>query len=96
MDFQVLFNLAIGLAGGLMGFVLKAVWDGVRELRDAVAARVVKVQGIEVLVAGAYIKRDEFEKLSQAIFTKLDKISEKLDSKANKSECDRYHDRVTS
>ena len=79
-----------------MGFVLKAVWDGLRELRDADAALVVKVQGIEVLVAGAYIKRDEFEKLSQAIFTKLDKISEKLDSKANKSECDRYHDRVTS
>ena len=43
-----------------------------------------KVNQIEVLVAGQYVKRDDFDKLANAIFAKLDKISDKIDSKADR------------
>lgn len=43
-----------------------------------------KVQHIEVLVAGSYVKREDFDRLASALFAKLDKIEEKLDRKADK------------
>jgi len=43
-----------------------------------------KIATIEVLVAGEYIKKDEFRNLSDAIFKKLDKIDDKLDHKVDK------------
>ena len=43
-----------------------------------------KVNGIEILVAGNYVKKDDFDRFTDAIFSKLDKISDKLDNKADK------------
>jgi hypothetical protein len=42
------------------------------------------VQSIEVLVAGSYVKRDDMDKLTAALFAKLDKIELKIDGKADK------------
>ena len=39
---------------------------------------------IKVLVAGDYVKKDEFLKSVTALFTKLDRIEGKLDKKADK------------
>ena len=46
---------------------------------------------MQVLVAGAYVKRDEFEKTMTALFAKLDKILEKVDAKVDRNECERFH-----
>jgi len=43
-----------------------------------------KVQAIEVLVAGTYVKRDDMDKLGNALFQKLDRIEQKLDGKVDK------------
>jgi hypothetical protein len=95
---QLFINSALGVIAFLGGIVMKVIWDAIgtlrtslKEMRDEDAKLAAKVQSIEVLVAGTYIKRDEFEKLSQAIFSKLDKIMEKLDNKADKAECERFH-----
>jgi hypothetical protein len=45
------------------------------------------VQSIELLVAGQYIRREEFSKVMTTLFDKLDKIDAKLDQKANKLDC---------
>lgn len=87
METQSMINLAFSAIGALGGFVLKAVWDGLKELRDADSSLVEKVQKIEVLVAGQYIKREDFDRTIAALFAKLDKIDSKLDMKANRSEC---------
>jgi hypothetical protein len=99
-DAQQFVNAALGVIAFLGGVVMKVVWDAVatlrvslKEMRDEDAKLASKVQAIEVLVAGTYIKRDEFEKLSQALFSKLDKIMEKLDSKVDRGECERFHDK---
>ena len=86
MDYQTLFNIAGGLAGFLGGWWMKVLHDSVRDLQEADKKLAEKVSGIEVLVAGNYVKRDELEKTLSAIFAKLEKISDKLDGKADKTE----------
>ncbi|WP_025915523.1 hypothetical protein [Herminiimonas sp. CN] len=85
MDFQVGFNIAIGLAAFFGGYVLKSISENLRSLQVADVVLSEKVQKIEVLVAGEYVKHSDLAKLSSALFTKLDKISDKLDTKMDKS-----------
>ena len=68
MDFQSLFNIAIALIGALGGFVLRATWDSLKELRNADKDLTDKVAKIEILVAGQYVKRDEFESKFNTLF----------------------------
>ena len=91
MDLQTAFNVAIGLAGALMGFVLKAVWDGLRDLKEADTRLAEKVQNIEVLVAGKYVTWDGLREIIDPFSAKLDKIMDKLDHKVDHSECERFH-----
>jgi hypothetical protein len=84
MDFQIGFDLAIGLVAFLGGWVMNNLRDSLKSLQKADNELTNKVQAIEVLVAGTYVKRDELDKLGQAIFAKLDRIEGKLDGKADK------------
>ncbi len=70
---------------------MKNLQDSMRNLQAADERLAAKVQSIEVLVAGQYIKRDEFEKTLAALFAKLDKIDAKLDGKANRVDCPVNH-----
>lgn len=81
---QELLNWAFGLVNLILGGFIKAMWDSYKELKRADSALADKVNSIEVLVAGQYVKRDDFDKVANAIFAKLDKISDKLDNKADK------------
>lgn len=84
MDAQTAINIAFGLAGVLGGWVLKFLHGAMRDLQHADMELTDKVQRIEVLVAGQYVKRDDMEKLSNALFHKLDRIEQKLDAKVDK------------
>jgi hypothetical protein len=84
MDAQTIINIAIGLCGGLGGWILNSLKQSVDELRTADMSLAEKVQRIELLVAGTYVKRDDMDKLGQALFAKLDKIEAKLDGKVDK------------
>lgn len=88
---QMFINAALGVIAFLGGAVMKSIWDALKKQQDEIAALATKVQNIEVLVAGSYVKTDKFEQVVTALFAKLDRIYEKLDTKADKSECDRVH-----
>jgi len=81
---QTIYNWAFGLLNLIFGFFLKAIWDSYKELKATDMTLAEKVNGIEILVAGNYVKKDDFDRFTDAIFTKLDKISDKLDNKADK------------
>jgi hypothetical protein len=84
-------NATLGVIAFLGGAVMKSVWDALKKQQEETSALVAKVQNIEVLVAGSYVKTDHFEQVVTAIFAKLDKIYEKLDTKTDKIDCDRAH-----
>lgn len=84
MELQVLFNIAIGAASALCGWWIKVMWDSLRELRTMDQALSEKVSRIEVLVAGEYVKKEDFERSIQRLFDKLDHIEMKIDRKADK------------
>ena len=81
---QDFLNWIFGIANLVIGFILKVIWDSYKELKKADSSLADKVNAIEVLVAGQYVKRDDFDRVAHAIFAKLDKISDKLDAKVDK------------
>jgi hypothetical protein len=90
-EFQVLFDGAIAL---LVFFALRALNtqdESIKSVHRIANELIIKVQAMEVLVAGNYITRLEFNKHIDAMFKKLDDISEKLDSKQDKSSCFPIH-----
>lgn len=84
MDMQTSFNIAVGLIAFLGGWVLNSLRENIQSLQKSDSELATEVQGIELLVAGSYVKRDDLDKLTVALFAKLDKIDAKLDGKADK------------
>ena len=95
MDYQIFINIIIGVLMTLGVHVLNRITKSIDDQaarHDDLSARLAdRVQAIEVLVAGSYIRRDEFERLSSAIFAKLDKIEGKLDRKTDAEICNGRH-----
>lgn len=83
-DPQGFFNIIVGVAGTLGGWWLKAVWDGLKDLQKADKQLAEKVASIEVLVAGGYVTREEFDRNLNAVFAKLDRIYELLSQKVDR------------
>jgi hypothetical protein len=83
-EYQVFFDVAVGVIGVLGGWVLNTVWGAVKDLQAADKELAEKVGEIEVLVAGRYITRDEFNTTLSQVFVKLDTIRDILSHKADR------------
>lgn len=81
---QTIINWLLGGFGALIGFLLNAVWQAVKDLQKADQTLVQKVGELEVLVAGDYVRKEELQDNIKALFVKLDKIEDKIDRKADK------------
>lgn len=81
---QSLVNWLLAGFGALIGFLLNAVWQAVKDLQKSDKDIAAKVADIEVLVAGDYVKKNEFQDNIKALFAKLDKIEDKIDRKVDK------------
>ena len=84
LSVQTVLNIAICVAGFLMGWVLNTLWKTVTDLQKADASLAEKVASIEILVAGKYVTRDALDKAFDLLLAKLDRIENKLDNKADK------------
>jgi hypothetical protein len=84
MDQQQLFNILFAMLGVFGGWWMKAMWDAVKELEKADRELSKQVGDLKVLVAGGYVRIEQFESMSKALFAKLDRIEDKLDGKADK------------
>lgn len=67
-----------------MVFFMRNAWQSVKELRDSDINITNKVHEIDTLVAGSYLKRDEWASHMSELFKKLDRIEDKLDQKVDK------------
>jgi len=71
---QDVINWSLAAISAGIGFWVKVVWDSLKELRKTDADLADKVGKIEVLVAGKYVTREEFDRAIQRLFAKLDGI----------------------
>jgi len=83
-EYQVFFDVAVGIIGVLGGWVLNTVWGAVKDLQEADKDLAEKVGQIEVLVAGRYVTRDEFNNTLGQVFSKLDTIRDIVSQKADR------------
>ena len=81
---QEFFDWVLAGFSALLGFLLNAVWQAVKDLQRADNELTKRVSEIEVLVAGNYVTRQEFDRVVERLFAKLDSIDRKLDSKVDK------------
>jgi hypothetical protein len=83
-EYQFFFNVATAIVSVTFGWVLNTIWGSLKDLQTADKALVDKVASIEVLVAGRYVTRDEFNTSLNAIFSKLDRIQDLISQKADR------------
>lgn len=84
MDSQTLINALIGGFSAAVAFILRVIWEGLRELQKADLELTSKVADVQLLVAGTCVKKDELDGVIKALFSKLDKIEDKLDKKVDR------------
>lgn len=77
MDIQTLINLGIGTAVAAIGWFARTLWEADQKLRD-------DLKQIEVMLPGSYVHKDDFRRELGEIKDLLNKIFDRLDSKADK------------
>ena len=75
---QEFYDWALTGFSAVLGFLLHAVWQAVKDLQRADAELTKRVGEIEVLVAGNYVTRQEFDRVVDKLFAKLDAIDMKI------------------
>ena len=73
MDSQILFNSFATVVGAMVGWILKVLWDAVRDLRDDVKE-----------IEKGYVMKDDYRIDIAEIKGMLARIFDKLDTKADK------------
>lgn len=81
---QIFFDVAVAVIGAMGGWILNTIWVAVKELQKADKELAEKVGEIEVLVAGRYMTREEFNHTLSQVFGKLDTIRDMIATKADR------------
>lgn len=84
MDTQTLINILFACAGAMGGWILNNLKSSIEALQKADTSLADKVQHIEVLVAGTYVKRDDLDKMASVVHQRFDKLEEKIDKLSEK------------
>jgi hypothetical protein len=74
---QDIINILIGSVLGVLGWFARQLWDAVQDLKRDITK-------IEVDLPTHYVRKDELEQRFDKIEVMLNRIFEKLDSKADK------------
>ncbi|WP_186412253.1 hypothetical protein [Candidatus Propionivibrio aalborgensis] len=77
-------NMIIAGLLSAISFILKVIWDGLRELQKADVELTGQIGRVRLMMSDSYIKKEDFDRMANALFAKLDKIENKLDGKADK------------
>lgn len=84
MDYQAAFNIILGGFSFLVGVLVTNIWKEIKQLQDNERETTVRISAIEVLVAGQYVKRDEYRHDIDKLFSKVDSIIHSLSAKVDK------------
>jgi len=71
--------IVLAIAGFLAVMFIKGLDRKINDAKELAGEANAKIHTIEVLVAGNYVRKEDHEKMTEAMFKKLDRIEEKLD-----------------
>ena len=99
IDTTTFLGWLFGIIGSLIMTIFHvSVFSRIKKVESDSDAQEKKLAAIELLVAGNYVKREDLtmaiqniERTQTAMFKKLDAISDKLDTKADKHACEIFH-----
>lgn len=74
-----LYTMVVAVAGFLAVVYVKNMDRKISDAKELAASANAKIHTIEVLVAGNYVKKEDHDKTTEAMFKKLDRIEDKLD-----------------
>ena len=83
-DYQVLFNSSFAVILLGVGWLMRVLFETIKELRDKDQDIYDKVSSLAVTIPENYVHKSDFRDLNERIFDKLDSIENKLDHKADK------------
>lgn len=86
MDYQVLFNITIGIIGTIGGWFLHTFYGSIRELQKADFRLNEEIHKVSLLIADDYAKQSDLEKFETAILGKIQLLDEKIDKRMEKME----------
>lgn len=72
MDWQSAFNVTAGVAGAVGGWLMRIIWESMRDLQrqhDALEAKLPEI----------YARRDDVAALAERMDRRFDRLDEKLD-----------------
>lgn len=81
---QTVINIVLGSICTAGGWVLKTIWSELKSLQNADEKLADKISGIEILVAGNYVKREYLDNIAQRFEAKIDKLIDMIQNKADK------------
>jgi hypothetical protein len=77
MDWQIIFNIAGAACLSAIGWFARVIWDSLQELRR-------DLKQIEIHLPTNYVKKDEIATRFDRIEQLLDRLYEKMESKADR------------
>lgn len=77
MENQQLFNLIIAISGAMGGWMLKVIWDAIRDLKQ-------EVREVSQTMHNDFVRREDFSEAVKRIEYMCERIFDKLDNKADK------------
>lgn len=84
VDLQVLFNMSVGALGGIFGWLLNSIWQEIKTLQQNERKTSKEIAEINVLVAGNYVTKAEWNGAISNMQHTLERIENKLDKKQDK------------
>ena len=86
IDMQYLFNLLFVTLLGIVSWYVKRTSADIQTLQTTDDKIIRDLNDMRILVAGQYVTRAELTDMMKALFTKLDRIEEKISLKADRGE----------
>lgn len=77
MESQITFNLVITLSGALGGWMLKIIWDAIKDVKA-------EIRDMNKEMHQDFVRREDFSDAVSRIETMCSRIFDKLDNKADK------------
>jgi len=84
LNFQTLFNVALSLVSFGLGFIVNRLFQSLDALREQDNKLTAEITAIRIALPTNYVTKPDMEGFVNAIFKKLDVISNKLDKKVDK------------